>query len=66
MTQATKDALADAETLRLFDRRRLIGAWHAAGTDWAWLFTRPTPADPAFMARRAAHAAFRAVPELRG
>ena len=72
MTQATKDALADAETLRLNARNEGYGPTvfrgvRAAGEegDWTavWIDDRPDAA--ATCARLAARAAFRAVPGLR-
>lgn len=60
MTQGTRDAIADAETLR-----RIAAEISAARHDkWARLdsLTRANLIYPAIVA----HAAFRAVPELRG
>ncbi len=59
MTQATRDALADAETLRLFLRTE-----HEHGHT-AYVVATPAPIG-ARSARAFASAAFRLVPALRG
>lgn len=65
--QARADAMADAETLRLAWRDLcgwpkdpcIFEGWLKSGSGWDRQFARAT-------ARQSAHAAFRAVPGLRG
>lgn len=66
MSQSRKDALADAETLRTFYRSERIGAGieGPAMTALLSLAVEPTMAPRRF--KRAARAAFNAVPGLRG
>lgn len=68
MTQSVKDALADAETLRLFAEREED---HSDGQVWmagyygTYVAERMARTKVEFTAVKAARAAFRAVPELR-
>jgi len=70
--QARKDAMADAETLRRMSRAFYPHAihdpiYHASGAGSACLIAlRECPSEAPLDARTAAHAAFRAVPGLRG
>ena len=63
--QARADAMADAETLRLNDGRRILTARAASSERFAWLMDGGH-GDPAGLARFCAHRAFRSVPGLRG
>jgi hypothetical protein len=66
MTQATKDAIADAETLRSVAVSEM-GAWHYGS--WEGKACEPIVYLPKWgevTARELAHAAFLAVPGLRG